>query len=133
MIRRILWLSVFVTSLGWLIFDGLNQVKKEAKMRAMLLSVQSALQDYHVDQERYIPREKLSGQEIISVLSDFEFLDPLPLNPWSGKTWKLDGQEPDHLVYETDPNFETYALKVLDPKTGKVLMEIDSEENPSLE
>ncbi|MDF1811350.1 MAG: hypothetical protein P1V20_04025 [Verrucomicrobiales bacterium] len=133
MIRRILWLTVFVTSLGWLIFDGLNQVKKEAEMRTMLLSVQSALQDYHVDQERYIPREKLSGQEIISVLSDFEFLDPLPLNPWSGKTWKLDGKEPDHLVYETDPNFETYALKVLDPKTGKVLMEIDSEENPSLE
>ena len=133
MIRRILWLTLFIGSLAWLVLDGLGQVQKDAKIREMLLSVQAALQDYHVDQERYIPRQKLTGSEIISVLSDFEFLDELPPNPWTGSKWKIDGVEPDFLVYETDPNFETYALKALDPETGKVAMEIDSEENPSLE
>ena len=133
MIRRIFWLLIFVTGLGWVVASGIQKVRFEAEIRRMLLSVQTALQDYHVDQERYIPREKLTGTEIITVLSDFEFLDELPPNPWSGTAWKLDGEEPDHLVYETDPNFETYALKALDPKSGEVMMELDSEENPSLE
>ena len=133
MIRRFFWLAVFAGTLGWLISSGLRQVHREANIREMLLTVQSALQNYHVDQERYIPRQKLTGTEVISVLSDFDFLPKLPLNPWSGETWTLDGKEPDFLVYETDPNFETYALKALDPRSGQVILEIDSEENPSLE
>ena len=133
MIRRILWLSLFIGGLSWLIVDGIQKVRHEADLREMLLAVQTSLQDYHVDQERYIPRKKLTGTEIISVLNDFEFMDELPINPWTGNVWKLDGEEPDFLVYETDPVFETYALKTLDPGSGKVVMELDSEENPSLE
>lgn len=133
MIRRLLWITLFTTSLGWLISDGMRQVRLEADTRSMLLSVQTALQDYHVDQERYIPRQNLSGTEIITVLSDFDLLNELPLNPWTAIQWKLDGVEPDHLVYETDPNFETYALRALDPESGEIVMEIDSESNPSLE
>jgi hypothetical protein len=128
-----LWLAIFVTCLGWLLTNAASQVRQEAQIRTLLLTVQSALQDYHVDQERYIPREKLTGSEIITVLADFEFLSDLPINPWSGVEWKLDGEEPDFLVYETDPNFETYALKAIHPKSGKVTVELDSEENPSLE
>ena len=133
MLRRIFWLAVFIVGLGYPIFSGLRQVHREEEIRSMLLMVQTSLQDYHVDQERYIPREKLTGTEVISVLSDFGFLNELPPNPWSGTAWKLDGEEPDYLVYETDPNFETYALKALDPKSGEVVMELDSEENPSPE
>ncbi|MDF1751982.1 MAG: hypothetical protein P1U89_04310 [Verrucomicrobiales bacterium] len=133
MIRRIFWLLIFVVGLGWLVWDGLERVRREAGIRSMLLAVQTALQDYHVDQEQYIPRESLTGAEIITVLSDFDFLPELPYNPWSGTQWKLDGKEPDHLVYQTDPNFETYALRALDPKSGAVVMELDSESNPSLE
>ena len=133
MIRRFLWLAIFVTSLGWLLAHAAARVRHEAEVRELLLTVQSALQDYHVDQERYIPRESLTGAELITVLLDFEFLDDLPMNPWSDTEWKLDGEEPDFLVYETDPNFETYALKAIHPKSGKIVMELDSEENPSLE
>lgn len=133
MIRRFLWLAIFATALGWLLASATNRVRHEARVRELLLTVQSALQDYHVDQERYIPRETLTGAEIITVLADFEFLSDLPINPWTGVEWKLDGEEPDFLVYETDPNFETYALKAIHRKSGKILMELDSEENPSLE
>lgn len=133
MIRRAGWLTVFAGLLGWVVYLGIKKVEFEDGTRDMLLAVQSALQDYHVDQERYIPREKLSGTEVLSVLSDFDFLDELPINPWSGQKWKLDGEEPDHLVYQTDPSFETYSLKAIDPKNGNAYMELDSEENRSLE
>ena len=133
MIRRVLWLTLFATCLGWLLSNAASRVRHQAKIRELLLTVQTALQDYHVDQERYIPRETLSGTELITVLLDFEFLEELPHNPWSNEDWKLDGEEPDYLVYETDPNFETYALKALDPNSGQVVVELDSEENPSLE
>lgn len=133
MIRRFLWLAIFVTCLGWLLVHAAALVRHETRVRELLLTVQSALQDYHVDQERYIPRETLTGTELITVLLDFEFLEDVPMNPWSSEEWKLDGEEPDFLVYETDPNFETYALRAIDPKSGEVILELDSEENPSLE
>ena len=133
MVKRVLWLAIFVTCLGWLLANAAARVRHEARVRSLLLTVQSALQDYHVDQERYIPREKLTGTEIITVLADFEFLSDLPINPWSGVEWKLDGEEPDFLIYETDPNFETYALKAVHSKSGEIIFELDSEENPSLE
>ena len=133
MIRRILWMTLFVGLLGWLVGSSFSRRRHAGELRDLLLTVQPALQKYHVDQERYLPREKLSGSELISVLLDFGFLESRPLNPWTRQSWKLDGEEPDYLVYETDPNFETYALRIVEPKTGQVILEIDSEENPSLE
>ena len=41
--------------------------------------------------------------------------------------------ETDLLRYETDPNFETYALKALSEVGGTPFLELDSESNPSLE
>lgn len=133
LLRKTIWLAIFVTGLGWVVIHGLQTVAHENRTQAMLLAVQSALQDFHVDQEQYIPREKLTGSEMISVLADFEFLETLPINPWTKQPWKLDGEEPDYLVYQTDPNFETYSLRAMHPKTGEVYMELDSEENRSLE
>lgn len=113
--------------------QAILEKRLEHRSGDMLLTVQAALQDYHVAQERYIPRAELSGTQLITVLADFEYLTELPLNPWTGETWRLDGEEPDHLVYRTDPNFETYSLSTTDPKTGKTLLELDSEANHSLE
>ncbi|MEM1294303.1 MAG: hypothetical protein AAGH89_02990 [Verrucomicrobiota bacterium] len=125
-------LFILVLGLGSLVAQGIRKVRHEQQTRAMLLQVQAAVQDYHVDQERYIPRQELTGSQLISVLSDFGFLNELPINPWTHELWKLDGEEPDFLRYATDPNFETYALRALNPKTGEVVLEIDSVEQPSL-
>ncbi len=133
MIRRLFWLTLFFLGVSWLVGSGVNERRFEARVRSMLLDVQTALQDYHVDQERYLPREELSGAEVITVLADFGFLDELPINPWSGEFWKLDGAEPDFLLYRSDPAFETYALRALHPRTGRVILELDSETNRSLE
>jgi len=131
--RRTFWLVVMGAALAWPVVGGLRERRHEHRVRTLLLEVQRALQVYHVDQERYIPRQELKGAEIIAVLSDFGFLEDLPVNPWTRERWKLDGQEPDYLRYQTDPQFETYALRALDPRTGEVEFEIDRVENPSLE
>lgn len=132
-LRRAAWLALVCAGLAWPVATSVHRVKQEHRIRTLLLAVQRALQDYHVDQERYIPRQHLAGAEVIAVLSDFGFLRELPGNPWTGVAWKLDGKEPDFLRYETDPNFETYALRALDPVTGQVLLEIDSVKQPSLD
>ena len=131
-LRRIAWLVGMALLLGWPLVRGMESVRLEARVRTMLLEVQQALQDFHVDQERYIPREELEGTQLLGVLSDFGFLEALPINPWSGEAWKLDGEEPDFLRYATDPNFETYALRALDPRTGEVFLEIDRTQVPHL-
>lgn len=132
-LRRIAWLTFMSGLLAWPVASGIHRVQETHRVRQLLLTVQHALQEYHVDQERYVPRPQLRGAELIAVLADFGFLKPLPLNPWTGTRWQLDGREPDHLRYESDPEFRTYALRSLDPKSGKVLLEIDSVRHPSLE
>lgn len=132
-LRRLFWLALAVAGLGWLIRSGVVQVVEERENREFLLGVQQALQDFHVDQERYVPRQRLSGHQLLGVLADLGHLDELPANPWTGDTWKLDGEEPDRLVYETDPAFETYSLIIMDSTGKEVVMELDSESNPSLE
>lgn len=94
--------------------------------------MQEALQHYHVDQERYIPRRELTGSQLITVLDDFEVLPEMLRNPWTGKAWALDGEEPDHLRNQTDEAFETYALQVVDATNGQVVMELDSVNATSL-
>ena len=131
--KRILILICIFGGLSWPVVQSVKQQRHEAAVRSMLLNVQEALQDYHVDQEKYIPRDTLSGAELIGVLLDFGFLAEPPMNPWTGTPWALDGEEPDFLRYESSGTFETYALKALDVKTEAVLMEIDSVEHLSLE
>lgn len=131
--RRAAWLLLILAGLAWPVTHAIHSKRQENQVRTLLLTVQRALQEYHVSQERYIPRQELTGNELIAVLADFGFLKKLPLNPWSGVPWKLDGKEPDFLRYRTDPNFETYALSALDSKTGQVFLEIDSVKQPSIE
>ena len=132
-LRRFAWLLLMSGLLAWPVANSLHRVQQTHRVRTLLLTVQRALQDYHVDQERYVPRPQLRCAALIAVLAAFGFLKPLPLNPWTGAPWKLDGNEPDHLRYASDAEFRTYALRSLDPKTGKVLLEIDSVHHPSLE
>jgi hypothetical protein len=126
---------VFLIFLGlsWTVHREVRKLRHEHRVRSMLLVIQEGLQRYHVDQEKYIPRAILTGSELIRVLLDFEFLAEVPLNPWTGLAWALDNEEPDHLRYQTDPQFETYALRALVPDSDEILLEIDSVHHLSLE
>lgn len=132
--RRGCWLALVAGVLAVPLGLGVAEVRERARHKALLLEVQRALQAYHVDQEMYVPREEMAGAELIGVLNDFGFLEPLPMNPWSGAVWALDGEEPDGLRYGTDTNFATYILWTLeDSEEGaRVVLELDSLEHTSL-
>ena len=132
-LKRTLIVGLIAVGFGWPLKAKIEQKRHDAELRDLLLVVQDALQRFHVDQEKYIPRTELKGAEMINVLLDFGFLDGPPYNPWTGEAYVLDGEELDFLRYASDPNFETYALKAMDAKTGVVRLEIDSVEHLSLE
>lgn len=133
MIRRGFWIVLMLGLLAWPLWRGVGEVRQTAREKTLLLEVQRALQNFHIDQERYVPRETLGGHELLTVLDDFGFLDSLPQNPWTGEPYTLAAEEPDFLEYGSDPAFETYVLRTLDPKTGETSLELDSMESTSLE
>jgi len=131
--RRILWIALMLAGLSVPLWIGVRTLRLEHAEKNLLLSVQQALQNYHVDQERYIPRETLSGHELLSVLSDSGFLEePFPINPWTRVPYSLLKGEPDHLRYQSDPLFETYTLQTLHPTNDKISRELDSVNSTSL-
>jgi|GEM_PF-2765423 len=132
-LRRLMWILLMLAALCWPLWYGIKTQRLEQAEKTLLLTVQKALQNYHVDQERYIPRETLSGHELLGVLSDTGFLDePFPNNPWTGVPYSLLEGEPDRLRYQTDPSFETYSLQTLHRTRDEVTRELDSVDSTSL-
>jgi hypothetical protein len=135
--------SVLVRLAGFLLVAGVglfligNEViekRTERKVRAMLLTVQEALQRYHVDEELY-PSRMMSGTELVKFLSEHSFLDPAIQNPWTGVPYgESEGDvQSDFLRYRTDGLAETYELIVTFPDSDEVQFQLDSTEHQSLE
>ena len=114
-----------------LLVPPLLEKRTERRVRAMLLSVQEALQRYHVDEELY-PKRMMSGQELVKLLVEGGHFEDPPLNPWSGLPYAGTAEE-DWLRYRTDGLAETYELTVLVPGTEEVAYRLDSTKNQSLE
>lgn len=114
-----------------LLVPPLLEKRTERRVRAMLLSVQEALQRYHVKEELY-PKRMMSGQDLVKLLVEGGHLENTPLNPWSGRPYGGAADE-DWLRYRTDGLAETYELTVLVPGTEEVAYRLDSTKNQSLE
>lgn len=111
--------------------------RTERRVRSMLLTVQEALQRYHVDEENYPPKA-MTGRELVTMLHERSFLETMILNPWTGQPYaggafREDATREDHLQYRTDSLAETYELIVTDPESGIVQFQLDSTEHQSLE
>lgn len=109
----------------------LREKRQEKRIRTLLLEIQEAVQNYHVDEELY-PKRMMSGGELISFLKESGFLEAPLSNPWT-KTPYDAGMEDDWLQYRTDPLAETYELIVYQPRTETVRFRLDSTKNQSLE
>lgn len=105
--------------------------QEERRIRAMLLTVQEALQNFHVKEEIY-PRESMTGAGLVHFLTKEGFLPEPVRNPWTREPYGVEG-EPDGLRYRTDSIAETYELVVYRPGTEIVQFRLDSTENQSLE
>jgi hypothetical protein len=114
-----------------ILLPPLQAKRTERRVRAMLLSVQEALQRYHVKEELY-PKRMMNGHELIKLLVDGEHLDATIVNPWTGAPYAGSSDE-DWLRYRTDGLAETYELTVLVPGSERVQFRLDSTKHQSLE
>ncbi|MBP9224417.1 MAG: hypothetical protein KBF76_11150 [Verrucomicrobiales bacterium] len=138
--------SLVVRFAGFFVIAGIGLVligrevvakRTERSVRVMLLTVQEALQRYHVDEEQYPPRA-MTGTELVTMLHERSFLEAMILNPWTGRPYdggaaREGAAREDHLQYRTDGLAETYELIVTDPESGTVQFQLDSTEHQSLE
>lgn len=128
---RILGLAGLSLAAGVLVGIPLAEKREERRVRAMLLTVQEGLQNFHVKEEIY-PRELMTGAQLVHFLTKEGFLKEPIVNPWTRKPFGNDG-EPDGLRYRTDMIAETYELVVYRPGTEIEEFRLDSTENQSLE
>jgi len=131
--RRSLTLLVMLLIAGAVVAKPLHTAKVENRAKSTLLELQRALQEYHVDQERYVPQLELKGTQLISLLLDFGFLESAPMNPYTGQPYNSAEGEPDRIRYRTDEAFETYSLQFLHFSDEETWLEIDSVAHHSLE
>ena len=143
--------SLVVRFAGFFVIAGIGLVligrevvakRTERSVRVMLLTVQEALQRYHVDEEQYPPRA-MTGTELVTMLHERSFLEAMILNPCTGRPYdggaaregaaREGAAREDHLQYRTDGLAETYELIVTDPESGTVQFQLDSTEHQSLE
>lgn len=123
---------LFILAIGALILLPPLQAKRtERRVRAMLLTVQEALQRYHVKEELY-PKRMMNGHELVKLLVDGGHLGADIVNPWTGGAY-LSQFDEDWLRYRTDGLAETYELTVVVPGTEKVEFRLDSTKHQSLE
>ncbi|MDF1659616.1 MAG: hypothetical protein P1U58_18505 [Verrucomicrobiales bacterium] len=114
-----------------LIGQPLLEKREERRVRVMLLTVQEALQNYHVKEEIY-PRDLMTGAQLVHFLKKEGFLEEPLQNPWTREAFG-NKDEPDGLRYRTDTIAETYELIVYKPGTEIEQFRLDSTENQSLE
>lgn len=123
---------LFIVAIGAaILLPPLEAKRTERRVRAMLLSVQEALQRYHVKEELY-PKRMMNGHELVKLLVDGEHLDAGIANPWTGAPYAASPGE-DWLRYRTDGLAETYELTVMSPGTERVEFRLDSTKHQSLE
>jgi hypothetical protein len=126
-------LAILIAGTVIALWPFFREIRHEHQVKAMLLEVQRALQEYHVAEELYPKDFPLTGAQLIQLLIETGHLENPPRNPWTGHPYRLDGAEEDHLTYRSDQLAETYELQALDPATGEPWMTLDSTEHQSLE
>jgi hypothetical protein len=114
-----------------ILLPPLQAKRTERRVQAMLLSVQEALQRYHVKEELY-PKQMMNGHELVKLLVEGKHLDAGLANPWTGASYAGSSDE-DWLRYRTDGLAETYELTVLVPGSERVQFRLDSTKHQSLE
>ena len=116
---------------------SITEKRLDRQVRSALLTLQQALQNYHVDEELYPTRTPMTGGELSALLIESGHLDSAPRNPWTGQPFEIeaksDGRADDRIRYSTDELAETYTLKALRRDSDEVHHLIDSTEHPSLE
>ena len=133
MITRLLLIISFVILLGGVLRPSIVEKRLDQQVRGTLLTLQEALQKYHVDEELYPKQTPMTGAELIVLLKTSGYLETTPRNPWSGDVYSPEPDPHDRIRYRTDELAETYSLEALRIDSDTIHHVIDSTEHPSLE
>ncbi len=134
-VRLLLTLTVAAAVLAFLL-PAFAEKRLDRQVRATLLEIQTALQNYHVAEELYPVRTPMTGAELIKLLQETGHLSSPPRNPWTGAPYSTDddrSSDVDRIRYRTDELAETYTLEALRPDSDDPHYTLDSTEHPSLE
>ncbi len=132
-VRVLLTLTIAAVVLAFLL-PAFSEKRLDRQVRATLLEVQQALQNYHVEEELYPVRTPMTGAELIKLLQETGHLSSPPFNPWTGAAYSSDDdRDSDRIRYRTDELAETYTLEALRPDSDEPHHTLDSTEHPSLE
>ena len=110
-----------------------DHIRLEHQTKQTLLTIQEALQKFHVEDEAYPKKSPMPGAELIQFLMETTHLKSPPLNPATLRPYSFAPDEPDRIIYTTDELAETYSLKALKPDSDDTLLIVDSTEHQSLE
>lgn len=133
MITRPLLIIALVAILVGVLWPSITAKRLDQQVRATLLTLQEALQKYHVDEELYPKQTPMTGAELIALLSESGQLETMPRNPWTGSVYSREPSPNDRIRYRTDQLAETYSLEALRIDRDEIHHIIDSTEHPSLE
>lgn len=143
MISRLALTLLIASAVAACLLPSIAEKRLDTQVRRTLLTVQAALQDYHVKEELYPQQTPMTGAQLISLLIESGHLEAPPRNPWTGASYEVvsgkgtGGQSApgsgDRIRYRTDELAETYTLEALRRDSDEVHHLLDSTEHPSLE
>ncbi len=133
MIIRLILIMALVAILAGVLLPSIAEKRLDQNVRGTLLTVQEALQKYHVDEELYPKQTPMSGAQLIVLLTESGHLESVPRNPWTRAVYSPEPSLHDRIRYRTDELAETYSLEALRLDSDEIHHVIDSTEHPSLE
>jgi len=130
---RALLLALLIVGFCAVLLPARNRVRLELQTKQTLLTLQQALQKFHVEDEAYPKKTPMSGEELIQFLIESKHLDTPPLNPTTLRPYSFESGDLDRIVYTTDELAETYSLKAMKLDSDDIFFIVDSTEHHSLE
>lgn len=98
---------------------------KEVATKSVALSVQSALENYAIDNESYPLGNQAALSEIAKILVNSNYLSAIPKNPFTGKTYQS-GDNAGKILYSYDASLGQYRLNAYKRDGKTELLEVSN-------
>ena len=130
---RMVYLLILLAGVAAILYPNFRHIRRVHQVKQTLQTIQTALQNYHVKREVYVDETPIPGARLIEILIESGFMESPPRNPYTGKSYALDGKEVDRIEYSTSETLKTYSLRALHFDRDETFLILDSTEHHSLD
>jgi general secretion pathway protein G len=112
--------------LGAMLMPNLSAAQdkaKEAAVKAVMHTLQLAVESYSVDEGVYPPGTQLSVEDLYNALSEGEYLKSLPKNPFTNASYTA-ADPAGQILYSYDGAGQAYTLEGYGRMAGKVILRL---------